>query len=166
MLMRSLRAAILLLPIVATPLASNLQKKSADEAFAAARAELARLDWMVGNWTGERGGIWYQELWLTAKGSTMFGVHHEVQQGVDRTLGFEFLRIEAREDGVFYLASPDGRPATPFALEHLEEKSVTFANPEHDFPQRIRYERKGDELFARVEGAGSSPLSWRWKLTR
>ena len=33
----------------------------------------------------------------------------------------------------------------------LGERRVVFANPEHDFPQRITYWRKGDTLRVRVE---------------
>ncbi len=165
MLVRICCGAFALLPLLASPTEWSSQDAKS-EALVASRAELARLDWISGTWTGEGGGVWHQELWLPAKGGTMLGLHHEVQQGIDRTLSFEYLRIEAREDGVFYVASPGGRTSTSFALEELGERMVTFTNPAHDFPQRIRYERKGDELLARVEGVGSSPLSWRWKLER
>jgi hypothetical protein len=158
--------ALALLPFLASPRAETHQDPKASEALVASRAELARLQWLAGTWSGESGGVWHQELWLPAKGGTMLGLHHEVQQGIDRTLTFEYLRVEAREEGVYYVASPMGRTATAFALDEMGEQSVTFANLEHDFPQRIRYERKGDELLARAEGQGSSPLSWRWKLVQ
>lgn len=43
-------------------------------------------------------------------------------------------------NGIVYLASPGGRcPATLFRLETLKGEYVVFANPAHDFPQRIEY---------------------------
>jgi hypothetical protein len=35
----------------------------------------------------------------------------------------------------------------------LSDSTVVFANPTHDFPQFVRYRRRGaDELHARVDG--------------
>jgi hypothetical protein len=35
----------------------------------------------------------------------------------------------------------------------VSDSAVAFANPEHDFPQRILYRRVGaDSLIARIEG--------------
>ena len=34
----------------------------------------------------------------------------------EKAIGFEFLRIEFRADGVFYVAQPGGRPKTEFKL--------------------------------------------------
>ncbi len=49
----------------------------------------------------------------------------------------------------------------------LEDGKVVFENPEHDFPQRIIYER-GDEgsLGARIEGIQNGKASsskWTWQ---
>jgi hypothetical protein len=38
-----------------------------------------------------------------------------------------------------------------------------FANPDHDFPKRIVYERSEDELTARAEGDDGNVLTFRWK---
>jgi hypothetical protein len=82
----------------------------------------------------------------------MIGMARAVVGG--KTAAFEFLRIETREDGIYYVAQPQGRcPATPFKLVSLDAGEAVFANPEHDFPKRIRYRRGPDgTLIARVEG--------------
>ena len=49
---------------------------------------------------------------------------------------FEYLRIDVRDDGVFYVAQPLGRPPTEFKLVTLDAKSAVFENPQHDFPKR------------------------------
>jgi hypothetical protein len=126
-------------------------------------AALARLSWIVGGWGAEQDGEWGEEHWIAARGGTMLGVHRDVRAG--RTSGFEFLRIEARPDGLVYLASPGGRPATEFRAVEVTDQRVTFENPKHDFPQRIVYWRTREALHARIEGktgGKEASMEWRW----
>jgi hypothetical protein len=87
-----------------------------------------------------------------------------------RPHGFEFLRIEADPSGLVYLASPQGRPATPFPLKELSGQRVVFENPEHDFPQRVLYWRDAeDSLHARIEGTRggrTAAQEWVWRRVR
>jgi hypothetical protein len=88
-------------------------------------------------------------------GSSMVGMSRTVENG--KTSFFEYLRIEAKDDGIVYLASPLGRdPPTPFKLIESGPMRVVFANPDHDYPKRIIYSREGDKLHARIEGDGKS----------
>jgi len=65
----------------------------------------------------------------------------------------EALRIEARAEGVFYVATPEGEPTTAFRLTRGTDAEAVFENPAHDFPTRITYRREGaDGLVAVVEG--------------
>jgi hypothetical protein len=74
----------------------------------------------------------------------------------DKTVFFEFLRIEARADGLYYVAQPRGNPPTDFKCTKVSSTEVVFENPKHDFPKRIIYKKQPDgSLFARVEGNGS-----------
>lgn len=80
----------------------------------------------------------------------MLGISQTVRSG--RT-EFEFLRIESVERGVVdYVAQPSGRPPTRFRLTDNSATHADFANPAHDFPQRIRYAREGDVLTAEISG--------------
>jgi hypothetical protein len=126
-------------------------------------AELASLSWMVGGWASNQAGEWNEEHWLAARGGTMLGLHRDVKGG--KTTGFEFLRIEARPEGLVYLASPGGKPATPFRAIEVSADRVVFENKEHDFPQRILYWRAPGALHARIEGVmggKASSMEWRW----
>ena len=128
-----------------------------------AAAALARLSWMVGGWASQDGAASSEEHWIAPRGGTMLGVHRDVEGA--RTSGFEFLRIEARPDGLVYLASPGGRPATPFRAIEVSDDRVVFENKEHDFPQRILYWRGKDALHARIEGMNAgkeASMEWRW----
>ena len=112
---------------------------------------VAQLAWLAGCWSGEGG----EECWLAPLGGTMLGMNRGPERD-GREPAFEFLRIVEAEESVVLLASPSGRyPPTPFRATEIEEGRVVFANPEHDFPQRITYWLKpaqnGPELWARVE---------------
>lgn len=114
-------------------------------------SSLEELVWLTGYWVGEDEGVRREELWLAPRGEVMFGLHRDVPAS-GKTF-FEYLRIESGPDGVVYQASPRGRPPTPFRMAAVSERSVEFENPEHDFPQRIRYWLDAEgALHARVEG--------------
>jgi hypothetical protein len=120
--------------------------------------KVEQLAWVTGSWEGTAGKASVEEHWTPVAGGTLFGVSRTIVAG--KTVAFEFLRIETREDGIFYVAQPNGRPPTDFKLTKLEGQSVVFENPRHDFPQRIIYKRKDDgTLHARVEGERNGKTS-------
>jgi hypothetical protein len=129
---------------------------------------LDRLAWMAGTWAGESGGLEMIEHWTDPKGGMMLGLHRDLKAG--RAMSFEFFRIEATPKGIVYMASPRGRPATPFPMAEMGDKRVVFENREHDFPQRIIYRLTPDgSLNARTEGVvGGRQESeeWTWKRAR
>lgn len=87
----------------------------------------------------------------------------------ERTAEFEYLRVEAdAEAGLRYVAHPMAREGTAFALARLAEGLAEFENPEHDFPERIRYERTGaDTMQATVEGErGGRPARIEFRFRR
>jgi hypothetical protein len=138
----------------------------ADEPPPPQPAALSELAWLAGHWINEFGETRLEEVWLEPVGSSMVGVNRTVMPG--GKVSFEYLRIEARDDGIVYLASPDGScPPTVFRLHESRANWVEFTNPDHDFPQRIIYRRTGNVLAAGIEGTvdGKRRASeWRWKL--
>jgi hypothetical protein len=119
---------------------------------------------MEGRWTGVSEGLRMEEHWTSAAGDGLVGMHKDVKAG--KMVSFEFFRIESHADGIFYMTSPGGAPATPFKLIEQSARCVVFENAAHDFPQRIRYwsDRPG-ELRARIEGTvngKAEAMEWRW----
>jgi hypothetical protein len=112
--------------------------------------ELDRLRFLEGVWKGEAGNAALEERWTDGAGGIMLGVSRTLVPG--KKAFFEFLRIEARPDGVFYVAQPGGRPPTDFKLTEAAEGKAVFENPQHDHPKIIRYRLAGDTLVAEVEG--------------
>ena len=125
---------------------------------------LAPVAFLEGEWTTDDGDV--REAWGPPRGGAMLGTSHTVAGG--RTAFFEYVRIEARDTGLVYLASPLGRhPPTAFTLVESDRNRVVFENATHDFPQRVVYERKGDRLDARIEGTeGGKPRNESWSYQR
>ncbi|MFO0626283.1 MAG: DUF6265 family protein [Polyangiales bacterium] len=105
--------------------------------------------WLRGTWCGPIHGGVFCETWRD-DGDALAGDGALRVEG--QTRFSERLRIEARPDGVFYVATPEGEGTTAFRLAHGADGEARFENPAHDFPTRIRYRREGaDGLVAEVE---------------
>jgi Domain of unknown function (DUF6265) len=130
-----------------------------------ARAAISDLAWLAGNWGGDGKPVVVEERWTPAAGGAMLGVARTIKN--DRMVAFEFLRIVERDGGLVYIAQPNGRPPTEFALTSLAGQTATFENPAHDFPKMIRYSLKPDgTLEARVSDGGSRGESLRFARMR
>lgn len=142
----------------------------APQQTAAPRIQAAQLAWMSGHWAGTRNGADSEEHWTSPAGGVLVGMHKDVKAG--RVVGFEYLRIEPGPDGagLAYVASPQGGPATAFAMLDQGEQSVAFENRAHDFPQRINYWLDSEgALHARIEGSTGGlqrHLEWVWTRVR
>ena len=141
-----------------------------DPAGDAAPARIADLAWLEGHWVGADGPLQMEEIWTSAAGGALVGLHKDVstRQGAARMVSFEFLRIEAGTDGIAYVAQPGGEAPTRFPLTEQAARRAVFANPAHDFPQRILYWLDdAGALHARVEGAkGGRTVGQEWTWTR
>ena len=113
---------------------------------------LQDLAWLAGGWQLANGARCIEEHWMQPSGNMLIGASRTVEGG--RTVAFEFLRIEARADGVYYVAQPGGRPPVDFKLSTDTASELVFLNPGHaDHLKRIIYRRQDDgALAARVEG--------------
>src|SRR5262249_6998864 len=112
------------------------------------------LAWMAGAWELREGNSCTEEYWTLPSDDSLIGVSRTVENG--RTRSFEFMRIEARADGIYYVAQPGGRPAVDFKLASAPGTTLTFVNPGHaDHLKQIIYRRDGTDdtgMAARIEG--------------
>ena len=126
--------------------------------------------WMAGCWEQRSGSKWIEECWTGARGGLMIGSSRTGQGG--KVAEWETMQIvvapEPRDASVppmAFWASPGGTGRTVFEWVPSDKAGVTFANPKHDYPQRIRYWREGNELLAeisRTDGTGAR----RWRMQR
>ena len=112
--------SILALALVATPPAPP--------------SEIDRLAFIAGCWTLTRpNGTKIEEQWLAPAGGAMIGMSRSVRDGKLRE--YEFMRILPAADGKLqYVAIPSGQAEAAFPVKAIGENTVTFENPQHDFP--------------------------------
>jgi hypothetical protein len=128
---------------------------------------IAALEWMAGFWVGVEHGIRMEEFWMRSAGGVMLGLHRDIDSA--GLVWFEYLRIEATQSGIVYVASPQGRGPTVFPLKETSRGRAVFENLEQDFPQRIIYRLEDDGLHARIEGLEDGKVKareWVWKKSQ
>ncbi len=125
---------------------------------------LSDLSWLSGRWQTAAGGrVQIEEHWMAPAGSSMLGMSRTV--AADKTVEFEYIRVEQRADGIYYVAHPKARcPGTDFKLTGLTGVQAVFENPTHDFPKRITYQKGSDgSLTASVDGgAGTKAMKFAY----
>jgi uncharacterized protein (TIGR02246 family) len=138
----------------ATPVPDSQAKDHGhDTAASAAHPKLDVLNWLSGSWNLVDGDRHVEEIWTAPSSNLMVGMGRTVRG--DKTAFFEFLRIAARDDGVFYIAQPRGKPPVEFPLQSWDGTSAVFVNAgSDDHLKRIVYRRNADgSMTARVEGS-------------
>lgn len=88
---------------------------------------------------------------MAPRGNSMQGMGRTVRG--DSLVEFEIVVVRERGTELIYEAHPSGQPSAEFVAESLSVASVVFANPEHDFPQRVGYRSLGpDSLVGWIAG--------------
>jgi hypothetical protein len=119
----------------------------------AAAGELDALAWLEGSWERETKSGLVVESWRPVSTRTMEGSVRRIgPDGESRET--ESILIAQMGGELFYIPRPGGNPL-PVAFKRVESSAtrVVFENRDHDFPQRIGYERQEDgSLLAWIEG--------------
>ena len=101
----------------------------------------------------------FREHWMAPQGGMLLGVSQVVMAG--KTVGYEYLKIETRPDGVYYVAVPSDSKEEAFRYAGVTidtagdrgDHLFAFENPALEFPKRIVYRQAtGGWLYAQVEG--------------
>lgn len=120
------------------------------EALAQARG-IRRLAWLQGCWESDSTDRAIEEHWMAPRGNAMVGVSRTVRG--EALTEYELVIIREQGEQLAYEAHPSGQPAAVFWSRSISDSTVLFENPQHDFPQRIGYERTGPAaLLAWIEG--------------
>jgi hypothetical protein len=121
-------------------------------------------NWLHGAWSEAReGGVWADEFWTPPRGGIMIGAAR--MGDASKLWVFEHTRIVRDKAGqLVFIAQPRGAPPSEFPMVTMGDEMLEFANPAHDYPQRIRYWREGRELRARTSLMdGSKATEWRYR---
>ena len=116
------------------------------------------LDWLIGCWMTPDGSA--QEVWVADGDGGLSGFSVSVAD--NKVSFYETLTIRPADNGTLvYTAHPSGQASTSFTSTDLSDNSVTFVNPDHDYPQQIRYTRVPGSLQATISLLdGSRPVSF------
>ena len=139
--MTRFRCAAFLLALAIAPPAGALEDDAIDAG------------WLAGHWCGTQGEARIEEIWIE-RGGHLLNLSAATQGDV--LVSFEYARIEARAGGVVFVAQPGGAPPVEFALVEAGGQRLVFANPAHDFPQRVAYWRDDAGLHAEIAGPGEN----------
>jgi hypothetical protein len=129
---------------------------------ASAPSSLDQLAWLRGCWAGKVSQFDFVESWLAPRGGMMVGINQTVvadrsKPSASKTQEFQYLRLEERADGLYYVVIPSGKKESAFKLtsvgEELGRPAFTFTKSGDEFPHEIVYMRgKEGWLYAKVSG--------------
>jgi hypothetical protein len=125
---------------------------------------LGRFGFMVGCWESKPDATGHvnKEVWSAPQGGLMFSWATKTRGA--QVVSFEQTRIDMRAQRATYIASPEGqRPVVFTEAGAATPNSVTFENPQHDYPQRIVYRVDRNGLAAtisRLDGSRQDQYAW------
>jgi hypothetical protein len=97
----------------------------------------------------------FREFWQPLRGNLMVGVSRNALP--ERTISFEYLRLEPRADGVYYVTTSMGKTEAAFKLASTKrdgnDETFTFQRGGTEFPTALAYRRgAGGWLYVEVAG--------------
>ncbi|HET8966033.1 MAG TPA: DUF6265 family protein [Candidatus Acidoferrum sp.] len=113
---------------------------------------LAPVSWLAGDWETRDVTPYVEERWTGPAGGAMLGTSRAIKD--NKMVEFEFMRLEARADGIFYMPQPFGKPPVDFKFTPTVSNEAVFVNPGHsDHLKKIIYRKNADgTLTARIAG--------------
>ena len=124
---------------------------------------LLLIAWLSGCWQINRGGEVIDEQWMAPRAGIMVGMARSVRG--DKVTSTESTIIRVRDGKLVYEANPSGQPPTTFTASTATADRVVFENPQHDYPKRVAYERRGaDAVTAWIDdGNGAKRVEYPFK---
>lgn len=116
-----------------------------------------QLMWLEGTWQSDKDGNTFTEVWTVENDSTLSGNSTITQNGIEQFS--ESLSIESRNSSINYVAILPSKTAV-FPLYELDDGSVSFLDPENDFPSTIIYRKTdlGLDIILKGNGSGHSKV--------
>lgn len=118
---------------------------------------ISDFSWLIGTWVYETPAYTMTEVWTHGETGQMLG--RGVAIAGSDTVFSEDIQLNFQKNGIFYLVSAKGQNGNEWISFELKRptngasNSFVFENPEHDYPTKIVYERRGDDhLLAWISG--------------
>ena len=120
-------------------------------------ADFDKLAWLQGQWNrlllpAGRSG---HERWIKLNGAEYKG-WGITMKGPDTAFA-EKLRIVVKDNHIFYVAeTADNKAPVYFIMTAISASGFECTNATHDFPKKIIYRRRGNQVKATISGNGKS----------
>jgi len=130
---------------------------------------LEKADWFIGNWQNNTAEPNFGEVWKKANDSVFKGKSFIVK---DKQVNFnEFMTLIESKGKLTFIAAVPGQnkeEEVPFEATSVTSDSIVFENPDHDFPNKIVYNKIGeDSLVAVIYGMQKGkPASVKFAMKR
>ena len=112
---------------------------------------IKNLHWLIGHWeriSMKDGSSGYEE-WQKSGENELSGRGVTLEDG--DTILIEKIRLVEKENSIYYVADvPENNRSVYFRLTSIDDCSFTCVNPEHDFPKKIVYLKKGNQLVVTI----------------
>ena len=115
-----------------------------------AAVKIEQVAWLQGCWQMDAGARVVEEQWMAPRGGVMLSMGRTVRDG--KLVEYESVLLREQDGKLAYEAHPSGQPSAVFLSSTIDESTVIFENPAHDYPQRVGYKREGDSLLAWIDG--------------
>ena len=130
-------------------------------AVAQKASRLNEISWLLGDWEAKKGPGYFIESWAKQNDSIWDGAGTYFDS-TGRRLMSEQLQLLALNDTLWYLPTVsnqnNGKPVK-FKEKSITASEVVFENLQHDFPQRIVYQKLSDStMLAYIEGTVNGKL--------
>ena len=124
-----------------SPSTNNVDSHVSDDNF----------DWIVGDWirTNDQDDKMTFEMWNKVSDSEYRGIGYTMQKG-DTIWQERMELIEKNGKWSFDVTGKGETEATKFRVLDIEVDGFTCENQENGFPKRIKYEREGEDLHAKI----------------
>lgn len=114
---------------------------------------LKELTWLLGTWKRDTAKSVTYESWRRLSSRTFEGESHRIAKATGDTVFTEYLLLAEMGSEVFYIPKvAENEYPVPFKLISSENDRVIFDNPDHDFPQRITYQRNAEGSLTALVG--------------
>ena len=115
-----------------------------------AASGVEQLAWLQGCWQSVSGDRVVEEQWTAPRAGSLLGIGRTTRGNT--LVEYEFVVVRERGERLVYLAHPSGQAPAEFVSITISSSEVVFENAQHDFPQRVGYQRQGTDLAAWIEG--------------
>ncbi len=131
---------------------------------------MQKAEWLLGEWQNNLPQGLLTETWTRENDSTFSARSYFVKTAGD-TLHLEAITLAENASGVTYTPTVQGqngnKPVT-FRMTASDAASMTFENPQHDYPSKIVYRKiSADSIVAEISGnQQGKPSSERYPMGR